>query len=197
MRLEHADLLQVDAGAHAAPAADALVHVAHDRVARGVDRRRLLGVAEAEEVDAVLLGQGLELAVAVALAGVAVAVVLGEQQVEHVAARQAHLRRVGVDLHLVGHREGAGRLQSALALDLDHADPADAGHVEVGVVAEGGDVDADVLGRLQDGRAERHLGFEPSMRARSTVAPMASGLVVVTTRLGLLATAARGAGGSS
>ncbi len=31
--LEHADLLQVDAGAHAAAAADALVHVAHHGVA--------------------------------------------------------------------------------------------------------------------------------------------------------------------
>ena len=47
--LEHADLLQVDAGAHAAAAADALVHVAHDRVARVVDLGdRRLGVAEAE-----------------------------------------------------------------------------------------------------------------------------------------------------
>ena len=32
--LEHADFLQVDAGAHAAAAQDALVHVADDRVAR-------------------------------------------------------------------------------------------------------------------------------------------------------------------
>ena len=90
--LEHADLLQVDAGAHAAAAADALVHVAHDGVARAVDlETRLLGVAEAEAVDAVLLGQRLQLAVAVAHAGVALAVVLAEQQVEHVPARHAHL----------------------------------------------------------------------------------------------------------
>jgi hypothetical protein len=43
-------------------------------------------VAEAEEVDAVLLGQRLQLAVVVADAGVALAVVLGEQQVEDVPA---------------------------------------------------------------------------------------------------------------
>ena len=56
--LEHADLLQVDAGAHAAAAEDALVHVALDRVAGVVDLERgLVGVAEAEEVDAVLLGR--------------------------------------------------------------------------------------------------------------------------------------------
>ena len=160
-RFEHAHLLQVDAGAHAAPAADALVHVAHDRVARGVDfGHRRLGMSETEVGDAVFLGQGLELTVAVALTRVALAVVFAEQQLEHVAARQAHAAAVGVDRHLVGDGEDAGRLQQALAFDFDHADPADAGHVEVGVVAEGRDVDADALGGLQDGRAERYLGLD-------------------------------------
>ncbi len=158
---EDADLLQVDAGAHAAAAADALVHVAHDRVARVVDDGyRLVGMAEAELGDAVLLGQGLQFAVAVALAGVALAVVLGEQQLEHVPACETHAAAVGVDGHLVGHREGAGGLQGALAFDFDHADAADTGHVEVGMVAESGDVDPDGLGGLQDGRAEGDLGFD-------------------------------------
>ena len=52
---------------------------------------RLVGMPEAELGDAVLLGQRLQLAVAVAHAAVALAVVLAEQQLEHVAARQAHL----------------------------------------------------------------------------------------------------------
>ena len=158
--LEHADLLQVDAGAHAAAAADALVHVAHHGVARQVGLGdRIVRMPEGELADAVLLGERLQLAVAVAHAAVALAVVLAEQQLEHVAARQPHLAAVRVDAHLVGDREGARRLQRALALDLDHADAAHAGDVEVGVVAQRRDADAGALGGLQDGGAEGHLGL--------------------------------------
>ena len=65
--LQHAHLLQVDAGPHAAAAKDALVHVADHGVARGVDRVPRLGhVAEAEKVHAIFRGQRLEFAVAVA-----------------------------------------------------------------------------------------------------------------------------------
>ena len=109
--LEDADLLQVDAGAHAAPAADALVHVAHDRVARGVDLgHRGVGVAEAELGDAVLLGQGLQLAVAVALAASSTRRSARESSSSSTWRRARRTRAaVGVDRHLVGDREGAGR----------------------------------------------------------------------------------------
>ncbi len=158
--LQHPHLLHVDAGAHATAAADALVHVADDRVARVVHGHGVLHVAEAELVDAVLLGQGLQLAVAVADAGVAVAAVLGEQQVEHVAAGDAHRLGVGVDLDGRGDGIGARGLQVALPLHLDHADAADAGDFQVGVVAEGGDAHAQALGRLEDGGAHGHLGLD-------------------------------------
>ena len=158
--LQHAHFLHVDAGAHAAAAADALVHVAHDRVARVVHGHGLFHVAEAEAVDPVLLGQRLELAVAVAHAGVAVAAVLGEQQVEHVPAGDPHRLGVGVDLDGRGDGVGAGGLQGPLPLDLHHADAADAGDLEVGVVAQGGDAHADALGRLEDGGAQGHLGLD-------------------------------------
>jgi hypothetical protein len=76
--LQHADLLQVDAGADAAPAEHALVHVADHGVAGAVDLvAALLQVAEAEEIHAVFHGQRLKLAVLVAAAGVAFAVVIG------------------------------------------------------------------------------------------------------------------------
>jgi len=75
-RFEHADFLQIDTGADAAPAQDALVQVADHGVARAIHRERCLGrVAEAEEVDTVLLCQRLQLAVVVAAARVALAVV--------------------------------------------------------------------------------------------------------------------------
>ena len=159
-RLEHADLLEVDAGAHAAAAADALVHVAHHGVARqvGLGHRRV-GMAEGELGDAVLLGQRLQLAVAVAHAAVALAVVLAEQELEHVPASQPHAAAVRVDAHLVGHGEGARGLQEALPLDLDDADAAHAGDVEVRMVAQRRDADARSLGSLQDGRPEGDLGL--------------------------------------
>src|SRR5674476_1403323 len=160
-RLENADLLEVDAGAHAAPAADALVHVAHHGVAREVGLElRLLGMPEGERADAVLLGQRLQLAVAVAHAAVALAVVLAEQQLEHVAARLAHLARVRADGQRVGDGVHAGGLQRALPLDVDDAHAAHARDLEVGVVAERRDLDADGLGGVEDGHAERHLGLD-------------------------------------
>ena len=118
------------------------------------------GMTEAELGDAVLLGHGLQLAVAVAHAAVAVAVVLAEEQLEHVTARQAHAAAVRVDLHLVDDGRGAGRLQRSLPVDLDHADAAHPGHVEIGVVAERRDRDADSGGGVEDRGAEGHLGLD-------------------------------------
>ena len=159
--LEHADFLDVDAGADAAAAADALVHVAHHAVARLVGLEQgLFGMPEGVLGDAVLLGQRLQLAVAVAHAAVALAAVLAEQQLEHVLAGHADLARVRLDVHRVDDREGAGRLQRPLALDLHDAHAADAGHVEVGVVAQRRDGDAGVLGGLEDGHAEGDLGLD-------------------------------------
>jgi len=111
-------------------------------------------------VDAVLLGQRLQLAVAVAHTAVALAVVFAEQQLQHMPARHAHLACVCPDPHLIDDRERAGRLQRALALDLHDAHAADAGHVEVGVIAQGRDGDAAALGGLEDGGAERHLRLD-------------------------------------
>ncbi len=159
--LEHPDFLDVDAGAHAPAAADALVHVAHHGVARVVRLgQRLLRVTEGELGDAVLLGERLQLAVAVAHAAGALAVVLAQQKLQHVPARLADLAVMRVDLHLIDDREGAGRLQRALTLHLHDADAAHAGHVQVRVVAQRGDVDAHAAGCLEDGGPERDLGLD-------------------------------------
>ncbi len=122
-------------------------------------RHRHLHVAEAEAVDPVLLGQLLQLADAVADARVAVAAVLAQQQVEDVPAGDAHGFGVGLDLDGRGDGIGAGRLQVPLTLHLDHADAAEARHVQVGVIAEGGDAHPDSLGGFEDGGAQRHLGL--------------------------------------
>ncbi len=78
-------------------------------------------------------------------------------QVEHVPPGDAHRLRVRVDLDGCGDGIGAGRLQEPLSFHLHHADAADAGDLQIRVIAEGGDVDADALGRLEDGGPEGHL----------------------------------------
>ena len=143
MHFQHAHLLQVDARADAAAAEDALVHVADHRVARRVDLvSRLVHVAEAERIDAVLGGQRLQLAVLVAAAGVAVAVVAGQQQIDDVPPGPPHLGRVGADLDRRGDRIAARGLQGPLSVDLDDAHPADPRQAKVLMVAERRDANA-------------------------------------------------------
>ena len=155
--LQHAHLLQVDAGPHAAAAEDALVHVADHGVAGGVDRVPRLGhVAEAEEVHAVFRGQRLQLAVVVARAGVTLAVVAGQEQVEDVPAGTADLGRMGVHADRRRDRVAARRLQRPLPIDLHDADPADPRQAQVFVKAERGDADLQFAGGLQDRRSQGH-----------------------------------------
>jgi hypothetical protein len=156
--LQHADLLQVDAGADAAAAQDALVHVAHHGMAGLVHLvPRLVGMPEVEPVHSVFPGQVLELAIQVPGAGVAFAVVVGQQQVHDVATGLPHLGGVGLHRDGGGDGVGAGGVQAPLPLDLHQADATHAGDAQVLVVAQGGDADVELLGRLQDGGAQGHL----------------------------------------
>ena len=155
--LQHAHLLQVDAGPHAAAAKDALVHVADHGVAGGVDRVPRPGhVAEAEKVHAIFRGQRLEFAVAVAGAGVTLAIVAAQEQVEDVAAGAADLGRMGG--HADGRRDrvAARRLQGPLLIDLHDADPADPRQAQVFVKAERGDANLKFSGGFQDRRSQGH-----------------------------------------
>ena len=155
---QHADLLQINAGAHAAAAEDALVHVAHDGVAGAVNLKAgFIGMPEAEEVYAVLLGQRLQLAVVVAGAGVAFPIVLREQQVEDVPPGLAHLAGVRADGDGRGDGISAGCLKCPLPLHLDGTDAADAGHTEILVIAQRRNVNVQLLRGLQNRGAHRHL----------------------------------------
>ncbi len=155
--LQHAHLLQVDTSPHAAAAKDALVHVADHGVAGGVNLvPRPRHVAEAEKVHAIFRGQRLEFAVVVARAGVTLAQVAAQEQVEDVAAGAADLGRMGG--HADGRRDGvaARRLQGPLLVDLHDADPADPRQAQVFMKAERGDANLEFAGGLQDGRAQGH-----------------------------------------
>ena len=100
--------------------------------------------------DAQFGGQRLQFAVLAAVAGLAVAVVFGQQQFDDQPPRLAHAARVGVDLHALGDRHGTGRGQVHHPFDLDHADAAGADGLQSFDVAERGDADARLLSGVQD-----------------------------------------------
>lgn len=75
---------------------------------------------------------------------------LGQQQLHVGTTRLAGLGAVGVDHHAVEHVVVAGGNQLVAALDLDHAHAAAADLVQIAQVAQGGNLDADGLGRVQD-----------------------------------------------
>ena len=100
--------------------------------------------------NAQIVGDGLQVAVAAAHAARALRIVLGQQQLHVGATRLAGLGAVGVDHHAVEHVVVAGGNQLVAALNLDHAHAAAADLVQIAQVAQGGNLDADGLGRVQD-----------------------------------------------
>ncbi len=81
---------------------------------------------EAEQVDAVFGRQRLQFAVVVASAGVALAVMAGQQEVEDVAASPSHLGGMGADADGGCDGIAASGLKRALPFDLDDANSAHA-----------------------------------------------------------------------
>ena len=136
----HVRALDLGARAHAARAQHAAVVVEHVARVRGVDREPRVVVRVADVRDAVVLGQGLQLAVARGDAHGADVVALGEQQLERDLPVGLELRRAGGDRQALLHGRGAGGQQPRDAGDLDHAQPAGADRAEALHVAEGRDV---------------------------------------------------------
>ena len=86
---------------------------------------------------------------------------LGEEQVEDGVAHAERLVAQGVDDHSVADGERAGGGRAGRALDLDDAHTAGAVGLHAGVVAEVGDVDAGVVGGLD----EHPAGFGADLHA--------------------------------
>ncbi len=118
--------------------------------AGGVDEVLRLLPLEAAVGDLDLLAELLELAVLVPVAGEAVARVVGEHQLVEDLARLLHARGVRLHDHPLADRDRAGGLEAPHPLDLDDADAAGADLVDALEVAEVGDLDAVVLGGLED-----------------------------------------------
>ncbi len=106
--------------------------------------------------NAQVVGHGLQVAVAAALAGGAVAVVLAEDEFHIDLAGAAGAGAVGVDDHALHHRVVAAGDQVALPFHLHAADAAGADLVELFQVAQMRNVDAGLAGSLQDGGALGH-----------------------------------------
>ena len=83
--------------------------------------------------------------------------VIGEDQLQGGLARGRDLGGCGGDDHAFGAEGGAGREEIVVALDLDHADEAGGARGEAGLVAEGGDRDAEARGGLEDRRPGFHV----------------------------------------
>jgi len=67
----------------------------------------------------------------------------GQEEFHHQAAGFPDLGRVGMNHHALADRAGTGRGQGPHALDLNHADPAARIGLDVEVMAENGNVDAE------------------------------------------------------
>ena len=132
-------------------AVNAPVHVGdHQRTDVLVLHRPLVLVVSTGLVP-VEVGVVLQVALAALVADGAVEGVVGQQKFHHRALRQPRGLRVGPNLHGGGDLRAAGGDRLRRFLDLHEAHPAIAGHFQPLVVAEAGDLDAVLLGGLEDG----------------------------------------------
>ena len=152
--------LHLVAGAHAARTDDALGRV-EGEVRVGLV---LLGVEVVGAVVAVAhLAQAhrarhvLQLAVTVGRTGQAVERMVGDVELHHAAPERLELAGLGVDLHALGDRRGAGCRRAVAALDLDEAEPAGTEGLERIGGAELGDRYAGLSRGAHDRSARRHL----------------------------------------
>jgi hypothetical protein len=92
--------------------------------------------------------------------GLAVAIVLGEEQLEDHPTARADPGGVGLDYHPVGGRLGARRYQRPGSLDLHQAQAARANGLDAFQVAQGRDLGAGLAAGAQQRGAFGHLDRE-------------------------------------
>ena len=138
-------------------------HLPVSRTRAGVERVDLavgLLALVGDLVDVELLGQAAQLAVGAAHAGLAVAGVLGEEQLEDGPAPAPGPAGGRVDHHAVGGRLHAGSDEGLGALDFHQAQPAGADGLHALQVAESGDVGAGLPAGVKQGSALGHLDLD-------------------------------------
>ena len=151
----------VAAGSHAAAAQHAL-GVVPDQMSRGSLN---LGVGsallEGNLFHAKLLGQDLELAGAVPMAGQAFHAMVGKDQLQGHLPGLLHLGAVGPDHHALVDGIDAGGAQGAGALHFHQAQTAGADLVETFQVAQGGDIHTGDMRGFHDGGTGGYGNFLP------------------------------------
>ena len=143
-----ADALELVAGADTVAAEDALVGIADDGGGAGVHLVDLSGVGKADLGDAQTVGQHLQITFAALDAGGAVAAVGGQQQLQNQLAVALDAAGVGENHHAVPGLLGAGGKGPA-AVILHGTQTAGAEGGNLGVIAQGGDIDTGVPNNAQ------------------------------------------------
>ncbi len=143
--------------AHTARAMDAARHVGGDQRTEILVGHHTLALDESADRAAIAHRHVLQLALAALVADRAVERMVDEQELHHVALRVKCALGLGVDLHPVHHRRGAGRHGLGRLLDVDQAHAAVGRDRQLVVIAETRDADAGLVGGLDDHRPLRHL----------------------------------------
>jgi len=102
--------LDLPAGADAAAAEDALLKIPQDKGIPIIHRIVVLLTCEGTALNAVFIGQGLQLASAAHLAGHTVLGMIGKEEFQDEPAGVTDRRGIGLHLHPLRHGEGAGWL---------------------------------------------------------------------------------------
>src|ERR1035438_5560669 len=107
---------------------------------------------------AVAEGHVLQLAFAALVTDRAIQRMIGEQEFDGPFTRLAHCRRFGAHHHALGHWGGAGHLQLGRLLNFHQAHAAGGYRLQPIVIAKRRDLDANLLGRVDDQSPRR--GFD-------------------------------------
>ena len=150
LREQCAHPLHLAAHGDAAAAFDALGVVAHQPGGAGIVLGPSLGALVGHGAYPHVAGQPAQFAIIIALANLAIAVMLGEQQLHHLLARVAGARAIDVNNHPFRAGRGTSRHQRAGALHLHEAHPARAQRVALFQIAKRRDMNPRLPRRLQD-----------------------------------------------
>ncbi len=150
LREQRPHVLDLCANAHTTAALDALA-----RVAKQCRRRRIDPLAGpladvGDFADSQFRGQGLKLAVLATVAGLALAIMLRKQELDHGLAGVADTAGVCENLHPRRSGHGARSAQVPRPFNLDHTDAAGADRLQAFHVAERGNLDPRLPGRGQE-----------------------------------------------
>ena len=158
--IQNAHTAQVAAGAHAAAAQHAAVHVVDEQGVALVHLHALGAGTHTGVVGADVLNEGLQLAVAVLGAGGAVLGVTAQQQLQSQGAQLAQTLALGADDQTVLGLQQAGLGDALLTVHFHHAQTAGAVLGQVGVMAQVGDVNTGVQSAVQNVFAVGHVQLD-------------------------------------